>query len=71
MGPPYDFAPDPPFARSITEGNCYPDPLSEVPTVPCPLIFYLFFQFFFSCKCRCETDPCAVFPHHTKNLSGN
>ena len=21
--------------------------------------------------CRCETDPCAVLPHHTKNLLGN
>ena len=35
------------------------------------LFFYLVFYFFFSHKCRCETDPCAVFSHHTKNLLGN
>ena len=26
--------------------------------------------FFFSGKCRCETNPCAVLPHHTKSLLG-
>ena len=31
----------------------------------------LFFLFFLRCICRCETDSCAVFPHHTKSLLGN
>ena len=27
--------------------DCIADPLSKIPAVPCPLVFYLVFHFFF------------------------
>ena len=35
------------------------------------LLFFLFFNFFFSGIYGCETAACASFPHHTKRLFGN